>query len=1028
MNTQYQHPIFALRHRISRVSILVLIALAICPSIHAIEPIEIFRTGDELIVKLHRFDLLREANPALSAELKLRGSGKGQDKTLPMDLSDPAVKGTFVIDLSKFGNLAGVSMTVRGATGRPIAEKTIAPVPEIPVKSIFPPSPTGPFAHIEPGTAMAAVAAGSRSSSPRIQLPDANKLRSVRIDPAKRFLSKQDITFPVISQGDAPLRGGFVLSRQTSAPKDAAKASLYVSYKKAIYEGEKLVRWQKFLVEVPIQKSWREGRGNETVQLASEVEVHVTNQVKEKDWSGRQRNILGEGDDDLGQTLSAIDDDGRIYFIAEYRVVRFDPNTKKFECSPPLDLQKLCPGGDTMKGSPGWLSGNLTMVCTRGRVFLIDILDYKTGPNPPGVDVPQRRIGGVFSIPQDWSDANAFAADIRLHVGSWETASPTLYQTPPVAGAAADERKLGKPVVTEAGLLIVPAGRKSASGPWRLDLDEKGNNKAFGGVNSLTDAVSKDGRTKFAPTQEAMVNGVSKTMVHLVGNVYGRHLVGPAGTDGFEIPRASIRQLLMSDGWNASMLLPRSSDHAFRTYAGAPEGVVTVKYEFLDKLKAAPEAQGALADALRGGPSLGPVFLVTPVPGEPDKALAVCDYAIYPLSIFDFSSLADKRAVLKTAVPAKAALATGLGAYDSAWVRQDDEQWLYITGYTGMTRIQYSKGGKVLDAMTSDMFHTRMAPQPVDGHVRGGLKQYDRIFPVFGGRMLDSGAGRSGRGGTPFTTGLEVFDLKRLALAAPTDRIPSQTAAYMSRCCGALGTLQSRIIWNAHNGSRRQEIFGSGRPSQVYVDELDVRDKALVPGNLDEKVFNYEVSEQQGLRDLFGFTLPLTERGESVAGSLAMSPCQRFLVILTEDGTLYTYSIAGKQFIDGVKIKTQAGEAVATIGFRRPGENIITSPDGQQFFLTAPDGKDGTSVQFNRLVVGQTGLLSIEPYLRINCADGADWQDLRNCVRCFMPDLKRRDGSIDFVIGWDSKDRAQAKPFVRVITDFIPPTSRKLEP
>jgi hypothetical protein len=114
------------------------------------------------------------------------------------------------------------------------------------------------------------------------------------------------------------------------------------------------------------------------------------------------------------------------------------------------------------------------------------------------------------------------------------------------------------------------------------------------------------------------------------------------------------------------------------------------------------------------------------------------------------------------------------------------------------------------------------------------------------------------------------------------------------------------------------------------------------------------------------------------------------------------------------------GDAVATIGFRRPGEQIIASPDGGQFFLTAPVGNDGATVQFNRIVVGNDGLLSIEPYLGINCASSNDWQDLENCVRCFMPDLKNKDGSIDLVIGWDSKDREQAKPFVRVIKDFIP--------
>jgi len=118
-------------------------------------------------------------------------------------------------------------------------------------------------------------------------------------------------------------------------------------------------------------------------------------------------------------------------------------------------------------------------------------------------------------------------------------------------------------------------------------------------------------------------------------------------------------------------------------------------------------------------------------------------------------------------------------------------------------------------------------------------------------------------------------------------------------------------------------------------------------------------------------------------------------------------------------LKTPAGEAVATIGFRRPGEQIITALDGGQFFLTAPACQDDTKVQFNRIVVGNDGLVSIEPYLGIDCASSDDRQDLENCVRCFMPDLKNNDGSIDFIIGWDSKDRGQAKPFVRVIKDFI---------
>ncbi|WP_395716205.1 hypothetical protein [Prosthecobacter sp.] len=986
--------------------IVLVLAVLVLP-LRGAETIVAYRSRGEIIIKLERFDLLREAHRTLSADVRLR-LGDAKEKQLDIDLADPAIKGTLVLDVTQLGSVAGLSVALRGEGGKLVADKIFSPLPEVDVRPQI--ALGAAFAHIQPGSAMEA--------APKIALPDVTKLREVRIAPAGRTVAKQDITYPVISRGDMPLRCASILvSRQTAAPDDPHQASLYVTYKKAIYAGEKLDRWMKFLVEVPIQKAWGEGRGDETVQLGSEVKVHVTNQVKEKDWSGRQRHILGEGDDDLGQTLSATDDKGRIYFIAEYRVVRFDPHTKRFECSPPLGLQKICPGGDVMKGSPGWLSGNWLMVCTRGRVFLIDILDYKTAPNPPGVDVPQRRIGGVFSIPQDWSDATAFAADTRLHVGSWESATPTLYKTPPVIGAAADERKLSMPVITEAGLLIVPAGKKSAGGPWRLDLDDQGNTTAFGEVTSLTDTVSKDGLTRFSPTREATISGVSKTMVHLAGNIFGRHLVGPAGLDGFEIPRASIRQLLMLDGWDASKLLPPASRHAYRTYAGAPEGIVTVKYDFLQQLKAAPEAQGALADSLNGGPSLGPVFLVTPIPGEPDKTAAVCDYAVYPLCTLDFSGLAEKRAVFKTPQPAKAALATGVGAYDSAWVAHGDEQWLLITGYTGMTRIRYSKAGKVFENMSADSFHTRMAPQAVDGHLRGGLKQYDRIFPVFGGRMLDSGTGRPGRGGTPYTTGIELFNINDLASAAS---IPSQTAANLSRCCGALGTLQSRIVWSAHDGRRRQEIFGSGRPSQVFVDELDAKDKALVPSNLDEKIFLYDVSEQHGLRDLLGFAMPLTAQGGSADSHLAMSPCHRFLLILTDDATLYTWSIAQRQFIDGIKLRTHAGEAVTTLSFRRPGEKIITSPDGRFFILSA----QGAAVQFDRIDLSPGGQIRIEPHLRIEGHSPADCEDLDNCVRCFMPDLRRRDGSIDLIIGWDSKTRSQAQPSVRVITDFIPPEGK----
>lgn len=288
MKTQHQPLGITLKDLFVRAAALVLFTLALCAPTRATEPIEVFRTGPELIIRFDRFDLLREANTGLMAELKLHGQGRAKD--LLIDLSDAAVNGTLVIDLSKFGNCSEISITVKNAAGKRVAATTVSPIVEVPVKSRFPVSVNGPFAFIEPGTAMSAAAAGV--SVPKIQLPDVKTLRTVRIERPKRSIAKQEITFPVITESEAPLRGGFVVSRQTAAPKDPTKASLYISYKKAIYEGAKLIRWQKFLVELPIQESWGQGHGDETVNIGNDVQVHVTSEVKEKDWRGVGNNGL----------------------------------------------------------------------------------------------------------------------------------------------------------------------------------------------------------------------------------------------------------------------------------------------------------------------------------------------------------------------------------------------------------------------------------------------------------------------------------------------------------------------------------------------------------------------------------------------------------------------------------------------------------------------------------------------------------------------------------------------------------------
>jgi len=1000
------------QHQLSGAALVALLALLASAAAHAGEPISAFRAGDELVVSLGRLDVLRQAHRGLTAALTLRGDGK--DRDLLVDLDDEAVQGALVVDLAEFGRCDGVSVTVRDSAGQTVAAQAIAPIPQAPPEShVAAPQPGKPtageqYAYIEPGTAMRRAPAGGGPVPPRIVLPDVGQLRRVSLEPPSRRVAKAAITFPVVSDTDFPLVGGAVVSRQTAAPDDPSKASLYLAYKKAIYEGQPphVARWRKFLVEVPIQRHWADGQGDERLTLAADqFEVHLT---EERAPSGR--NMLGEGDGDLGQKGEIdTDDRGRIYWRVEgggAYVVRFDPKGRRFEQPPvPLEFQKLVPDG------VGLLDESLCRVtCARGRVFLTLCSDTlssaRNNPHP-------RRIGGVFSIPQDrWDDAAAFAADIRLHAGSWESARPALYKTPPKPDTAL--RKLGACVATQTGCFLISAGPTFEGGPWRLDVDEKGNTTFFSEVRAIGDPVAADG-TPLPPTRMVLVNGIPKGRVWNPLSGGGRSLLKVANGE-ITLPRGSVRLLLL-DGPAEMMAKAHASIRkgAFQTYDGAPQGTLTIQYDLVEKLKKAPQVRGAFAASLSGGPSLGPAFLVSAVPGEADTAVAVCEYTGYPLSVLDFSALHEKGIVRKRYLPATAPTSVGLGPYCSRWVRHGDELWLYVNGYTGMSRVQYARGGKALTAIAADVYGRRLAPEATDGYARAGLKKVDGLLPVFGGRLIDTGYGIGGRGGTALSTGLCLFDPRQLSGGGP---VPAQTAAYLSRCF-ALNTLRSRLVWNARDGSRRQEVFGaSGSVRRQFINELAEEDKALAPSNLDAKVFCYEVAEKGGLRDLYGFSLPPGQDGRPVESHIALSPCNRFLVILTQDGVLYSWGIAHKQFTDGLVLTAPSGAPVQPMEFHRPSEFLFASPDGQLFVLTAPLAPEATAIQFSRIAVDAQGRLSVHPHLAIAFEGKDGWRDLDRVVRCFMPDLKKRDGSYDFILGYSQSTVA---PFVRVISDFISP-------
>lgn len=68
------------------------------------------------------------------------------------------------------------------------------------------------------------------------------------------------------------------------------------------------------------------------------------------------------------------------------------------------------------------------------------------------------------------------------------------------------------------------------------------------------------------------------------------------------------------------------------------------------------------------------------------------------------------------------------------------------------------------------------------------------------------------------------------------------------------------------------------------------------------------------------------------------------------------------------------------------------------------------------------GWLGVEPHLGVTFEAKAGFQDFKGIVRCFSTVVRNMNGSDDLIPGYGQHN---VEPFVRVITDFIPPGSRQ---
>lgn len=882
-----------------------------------------FRSGDELIIQIEDLDRLRLQHADLKAQISLAGK-----KTLSVDWGDPAIPAALAVDLAGFGPCDTTSLKL----GHETLSARVTPVTIQDARG-------SRVADVELGTKW-------QGAPPRVLLPDFATLRVESLAKPSRSIALANITYPVVSESDLPVLGSqnVVL---------LVNGRLYFSYRKAVMD-EKTLRvkhWRKFLVEVPVDPKWAAGRGDEVVRVPKAgFRVHTSDERAPNGFL-----MLGESAGGLAQGGQSADTDehGRLYFSNIERgaaLVRFDPASGKFE-QPPVNLGDVL--ATLLPADPGWRrswdTALMELVAMRGRVFIVFARHHRVKSTNGNVEV----CSGVVSLPQDhWNDAAKFSTDLRLHAGCWEGAPNQLYHGE-IAAADYASRKLAAPAETMSGL-VISAASGSKGGPWHLDFDDAGN------VTHFT-----EGGTTAALR---LHSGLKKQRFINVGAA-GRPLI-QFDCGEFRIARNAV-PLLLSGAEVAD------AKGQFLSKANDTPGTVTVRFDV-----------SAMAEG--GGVVQGPAYALTAIPDEPDQAIGVCEYGYY-FSRLDFSKIANERRVLRTYLPMPGGESmpaqVGLGPYNTLWARHDDALWLYVPGYIGMTRLKYAQAGRVLPAFDAEVFHERLKGHTIDGAHRDNIKDYKELIPALGGRMLNIGRGRPGRGGKAFSTGLELFD--------PLTLGQSEVSVWMTRCFDIWSPV-SRVVLSAQDGTLRQQVFAASstiRPDYVR----DISDRAALPANQEPKVFAWEGDADGHLRDLFGFALP-------GSAQLALSPCGQFVLVMQYDGILMTYSIAQKRVVDAAKLEALPLE------FSRPGQTIWSAPNGQVFIMTATHG-----ASFHEVLVSREGRLSLRPHLAI---EGAQQAAFERIVRCFLPDLRQKDGSYDFVLG----GRHQGDdPSVRFIRDFIPP-------
>lgn len=904
-------------------------------------------------------DILRARSESLTAEIALRHDA-GED-TRTVDLSAPQQTPAIILRKPEGRRYSAAGVRILSAGEEVLAE-------EIDLPQLIEPRSRLPLS----GTLSAIERGQAAPAEIEVELPDVQGLRALKLEAAERRVRVDDITAQVRAETNYPLisaHNNCAISLQTSHPDDPARRSLYVPTKSQLFDPETGAPSSvaHYLVEVPLDEQWLSGDGEAVVNLPPEaIEVHAT----EMTWPPQSgRPILGDGAGGLGQLVGTVDVDpqGRIYYAAvPSGVVRFDPRTSSFE-TPPVDIEaqiaRFLPSLDDIPADlkQGELSlrweGYKIIAIHQRRLFYAPIITavYQREDRTSFV------FAGVLSMPLDgWDDAEAFGAGVRYHVGSWPGAQYSFFDG---WTAPADRtRKLGR-LYSRADGLYITAYRGDWGGPWKLEVDEEGNTLSFEHVEAV-------------PPSDAQ--GLP-TAAGGLADWWGYGTV--------RVSRANLHRLLRGEV-NAQA-----------------QGEVAVNYDPVARMRRHPERYETLLTAM-SGPSLAPAYMAAAIPGEDSALLGVAEYGYY-LATFDLGGPEDgviTKRYLKRDVGTEEIelpLAVGLGPYGHVWLDSGARRFLYIGGYTGLTRLVFRAPDLPPDRYRMEDLTRGLEIRRLDEAGEGAIKRFRYLQHGVDGRIFLTGTHTAARGGTAYSGGLMSFH--------PEAPDTLEKLSFLSRCHWTT-SLCGRLVHRPGGGPVQELFLGGGGLDESYAFTLD---PALVPENRDPKLFVYECASGEAPRGSFSMSLPPVETAGAWADH-ALDRMRRYLVTLQGDALL-TFDVRARRFIDGVTLSAEGTIRVSE--FPRPDHRLVRSPD-DRLWLYASVGEAPTAATFYEVAVSSEGELSLRPHLTLISDDPATLERTFNVVHAFMPDLSAGDGSADLFLGAPMRVPGSD---ARLIRDFIPP-------